>query len=356
MDDAALTDPLPPWTEPVHPAAAPAAGLLAAMAERARAGDLPGAIALGQAGNRALRDAGVAHYLPRLRAAAFAARPPARPGTPIAVPEDPFPGATGIPEIPRAALTPALLWGAIRHHGALLVRGLAAPAEAAVLAHGIDHVFAGRNAFAAGVPEEATNPYYAPFDTKGGIGVARRFIEKLDGVWTLDSPRLFSDLIDLLERHGVLDIAAAILGERPAMSVGKSTLRRARPDTPPGWHQDGAFLGTGVRSLNLWLALSPCGQDAPGLEVLAEPMSGLVDPGPDAAYAEAVGAATIAGLRARGARFDFPVFAPGDALLFDHLTLHTTGVRPGMTRPRWAIETWLFAPSCFPTEQLPILL
>jgi len=50
-----------------------------------------------------------------------------------------------------------------------------------------------------------------------------------------------------------------------------------------------------------------------------------------------------------------PVFGPGDALLFDHLLLHRTAVSPGMTRDRYAIESWFFAPSAFPVGQLPLL-
>jgi hypothetical protein len=49
-----------------------------------------------------------------------------------------------------------------------------------------------------------------------------------------------------------------------------------------------------------------------------------------------------------------PEFSPGDALLFDHLFLHRTGVSSGMTRQRWAIETWFFAPSSYPDGQIPL--
>jgi len=45
----------------------------------------------------------------------------------------------------------------------------------------------------------------------------------------------------------------------------------------------------------------------------------------------------------------------GDALLFDHFFLHRTGVAPGMTRERHAIETWFFAPSTYPDGQIPLV-
>ena len=37
------------------------------------------------------------------------------------------------------------------------------------------------------------------------------------------------------------------------------------------------------------------------------------------------------------------------------MTLHRTGVSPGMTRTRYAIESWFFAPSTYPQDQVPIL-
>ena len=51
-----------------------------------------------------------------------------------------------------------------------------------------------------------------------------------------------------------------------------------------------------------------------------------------------------------------PDFAAGDALLFDHLFLHRTAAGPGMTRERYAMENWFFAPSAYPEGQIPVLL
>jgi hypothetical protein len=50
-----------------------------------------------------------------------------------------------------------------------------------------------------------------------------------------------------------------------------------------------------------------------------------------------------------------PVFNAGDALLFDDLLLHRTGISPGMDTNRYALEHWFFSPSHYPAEQLPIL-
>ena len=50
-----------------------------------------------------------------------------------------------------------------------------------------------------------------------------------------------------------------------------------------------------------------------------------------------------------------PLFEPGDALLFDDLMLHRTAAAPGLTRARYAIESWFFAPSTYPADQIPIV-
>ncbi len=50
-----------------------------------------------------------------------------------------------------------------------------------------------------------------------------------------------------------------------------------------------------------------------------------------------------------------PDFAAGDALLFDHMFLHRTAAGPGMSRERYAMENWFFAPSAYPEGQFPLL-
>ena len=48
-------------------------------------------------------------------------------------------------------------------------------------------------------------------------------------------------------------------GEPPMLLARKGTLRRiSHEGTSGGWHQDGAFMGVGIRSLNVWLALTHC--------------------------------------------------------------------------------------------------
>src|SRR4030081_1212417 len=109
----------------------------------------------------------------------------------------------------------------------------------------------------------------------------------------------------------------------------KGTLRRiTREGTSGGWHQDGAFMGVDIRSLNVWLALSHCGDDAPGLDVVARRLTGLVPVG-DGAVADWAASPDAAEGVAAGALVR-PIFDPGDALIFDHLNLHRTAIDPGM--------------------------
>jgi len=118
--------------------------------------------------------------------------------------------------------------------------------------------------------------------------------------------------------------------------------RAPRHHRPHSWHQDGA-LGCALpqranasatraprRMLTCWIALTPCGRDAPGLSLVARPQHQLL----------AVEELDDAGLRARFAGHDFrhPRLAAGDALLFPGGTLHRTHVTPAMTRDRTSIE------------------
>ena len=174
-------------------------------------------------------------------------------------------------------------------------------------------------------------------------------------------------LIETLDETRIRRLVREYFCEPPMILAKKVTLRKiARNARTGGWHQDGAFMGAGIRSLNLWLSLSYCGESAPGLDVVGRRLDELVQSGEGAFAAWGV-KPHVAERVAKGA-IERPVFEPGDALLLDHLTLHRTAVDAEMTNDRYAIETWLFAPSTYdamttkggqsyePRDQLPILL
>jgi ectoine hydroxylase-related dioxygenase (phytanoyl-CoA dioxygenase family) len=50
-----------------------------------------------------------------------------------------------------------------------------------------------------------------------------------------------------------------------------------------------------------------------------------------------------------------PLFEPGDALIFDQFLIHRTAASTDMTRDRYAIESWFFAPGAYPQRHLPLV-
>jgi hypothetical protein len=268
---------------------------------------------------------------------------------------DPFPGQSGPPEIDAADLTVERMGGAFQHHGSLLVRGMIASHEAEHLRTGIDRAMRARDAFQSGTPVEELDAWYAetPLDTP--TATARGWVGSL---WTADSPRMMYEVLELYERHGLTAVISGYLRESLMLSIGKSTLRRVDPGGGEhDWHQDGAFLGKDVRTVNVWLSLSDCGVDAPGIDVVAQRLPGVVETGSHGAIFDwSVGRGVVEGLKQEGARVVCPVFRPGDVMLFDQLMLHRTAVRPEMTKSRYAIESWYFTPSTFPMDQGPLLV
>jgi hypothetical protein len=82
-----------------------------------------------------------------------------------------------------------------------------------------------------------------------------------------DSPKLTFRFMEALRDRGFDRLVAGYLGEPALVSPHKTTMRKAEPSVSGAWHQDGFFMGP-VRSLNLWLALSRCGDEAPGLDIV----------------------------------------------------------------------------------------
>jgi hypothetical protein len=180
-------------------------------------------------------------------------------------------------------------------------------------------------------------------------------------VWTADSPRVLFDLLEGFDRMGLAEVLEGYLGERPAISVKKSTLRRVPlsiNDKPADWHQDGAFLGEGIRTCNVWLALTRCGAgtDASGLDVVPKRYAATLETGTEGAWFDwSVGPGVVERETAQTGVL-CPTFEAGDALLFDELFLHRTHTDAGLTRERYAIESWFFAPSTYPSDQIPLVI
>ena len=141
------------------------------------------------------------------------------------------------------------------------------------------------------------------------------------------------------------------------MSVKKCVLRCV-PSTikVADWHQDGAFMGREIGSMNVWLSLSHCGYDASGLECLPHRLTEIVPTGSHGAHIDWSIGPGMVDIVAKGRPTVSPVFAPGDALIFDHLFLHRTSIPAAIAKDRYAIESWFFASTGYPAGQVPLWL
>ena len=216
-------------------------------------------------------------------------------------------------------------------------------------------------------PRTDVDGWYEPFDRSSVTDRQKQAMRLRGSVLTVESPPALFDLVQTFEDAGVCQLARDYFGEAPMLLAKKATLRRVGHEgTSGGWHQDGAFMGVDIRSLNIWIALSHCGDTAPGLDIVGRRLTQLVQTG-DGAFAAWATDPDAAEEAAAGVLVR-PVFEPGDALLFDHMNLHRTAIDPGMEHDRYAIETWLFSPSTYdgmtatvdegytPRDQTPIVL
>jgi hypothetical protein len=268
---------------------------------------------------------------------------------------DRLPESDTLPEIAAADLTPELLRAGILRDGCLLVRGLIGRDAAMGLAYGINRSFAAREVDQGGGVAEPG--YYEEFrpDPRFPPIAVREWVKMGGGVLAADSPLLSFQMIELFRAAGLPQLIEGYLGEPPLMSVDKTTLRKADPSVAGAWHQDGKFMGE-VRSINLWLSLSRCGDTAPGLDVVPRRLEHIVSTATD----EAVLSYQVSQQKAEEAAGDKPIvrpiFEPGDALFFDELFLHQTGSDPSMPNPRFAIESWFFGGSAFPADYAPLVV
>lgn len=339
---------------------------------------------------RAERDPEVEIRLAELRvlagAAEVASPGPAREPWPPRY-ADPFPDVVGsIPEIHVGDLTAEVMGGAVAHHGSVIIRGLLDPAAAAKAVEVIEQARAhqqARNvtppafgpptteeqkalaaAADAALPPVSDDPiereaWYRPVQAEpvSQNGINRKMVATQGGVWMGESPAGSAHFLEVLREKGVIDAVAGHFGERPLISLQKSTLRRSHPiHKIVAWHQDGSFLSPDVRTMNIWVAFSPCGGDlpSPGLEILPRRIDEVLSVD-GALTPHSIPEATIADLKEQMATV-LPVFQPGDAIMFDEKLVHRTHLAASMDQIRYALECWFFAPSHHTGNYTPLLV
>lgn len=208
-------------------------------------------------------------------------------------------------------------------NGAVHVRGAVEPAAVARVRAAAESVYAER--------ERMASEPRLPADS---IHRLRRFV-------SLDDLRLGVPVLDLLGDCFVR-VGRHYLGREPALGPHNHVrwISPDRPDLLLPFHQDETIEGH--KLLNVWIPLTPCGVDAPGLQVVRGSWRELlaIDPREDAQFA-ADKARIDGALLAREFRADAfwaPEFVPGDAMIFAGATAHRTHARPGMDRGRLSLE------------------
>jgi Phytanoyl-CoA dioxygenase (PhyH) len=259
-----------------------------------------------------------------------------------------------LPELRPEDVTPELIRAGILRDGCLLVRGLVDRDTALHFAGQIDRAFSERDRLIAG--ERPADGYYEDFHARPPFEVAdgaRLWVQQGGGLLAPDAPLLAYEMFEMFAQAGLPKLVGDYLGERPLVSIQKTTLRKAEPHVGGAWHQDGAFMGD-VRALNLWLSLSRCGDESPGLDIVPRRLDHIVATATDDAVLDYQVSHSKAEEAAGDKPIVRPIFEPGDALFFDELFLHQTGSDPSMPKPRFAIESWFFGGSAFPREYGPI--
>lgn len=282
-------------------------------------------------------------------------------GDPADVPWPPqteadLPVTSGLPEIRAEDLDRDRLVAGVRKHGVLIVRGLFGEDVCADLRSMIDQTMA-----AYDEDRERVDPAWnVPLtDVSGQVLGATHFRSWNHGAAGLaaaDSPRAAAYILAEFQRVGLAELVGSYLGERPAISLEKWTLRRVPTDTGSSWHQDGAFLGTEKHTVNMWVALSDCGERASGLDIVARRFDHIVPTGTEGAFFDWDVSPEIVEQERGSEPIISPVFRAGDAVFFDQFLLHKTGTKPDLTEERYALETWFFTPTSFPGHYNGLLL
>jgi hypothetical protein len=243
-----------------------------------------------------------------------------------APPDHHFAGQRGLPEISGDQLTVETLSEGVLKHAALIVRGFFDEHTVAKLV--------------SQLREEQQGQDDSSTTSRPEYGCA---------------PASMCRLIDAYEESGFLRCVRQYFGEPPLMHAERAKLRRrirGRDNYAViPWHQDVNFFKHKTYALNVWCALNPVGEDNPGLAIVPRRTEDrLAWSGKGAApldYGNSFDSAVLESFTAEHP-VEYPVLAPGDAVIFDEMTLHATASRPWQVPEQLVAITWFFRASRFP--------
>ena len=250
--------------------------------------------------------------------------------SPMTSAPDLFDHGQGIPEIQGPTLSGELLASALLNYGALLVRGFFKPGQ-------VQHLLA---------YSEENSPESPPGHIPLGC-----------------SAQVLQGLLEAYRECGLLRTVGEYLGDEAVLFAERAKLRHQRGDRDRyaaiPWHQDVNFFGNQCYAINCWAAITPCGEDNPGLAVIprrteqrhgwdSEELAPLD-------YGKRLSEGDIEAL-SRDFPVVTPVFEPGDAILFDEMTIHTTRPKPWKRPDQIVAISWFFRAAHFPRWGTPLAL
>lgn len=279
-----------------------------------------------------------------------------------------------IPEVDASQLTVDFVKKSIREKGCAIVRNYFDADEVNAMRAYVDHAFAINDNSTSLVhkylskqidlkevlektkadieEKQKTNPTYTN-TFKRGPTLNRPLGNK--SYLTAQTPIVTEKLLKLYEKKKLKELLRGYFGSEPCVSVYKWVLRRGSPpEAPIDFHQDGAFMGEDIASLNCWIALSDCGTgyDLHGMDIVPIRLMNTFEKG-TGVYNWMISAKRVEEHYSPEAVVT-PTFNAGDMFFFDHLLVHRTQSIPNSACKRYAIETWFFDSVNFPKNQIPI--
>jgi len=263
-----------------------------------------------------------------------------------------------IPEIKATQLSAAILREAISRSGYLIVRGLFNDSETKTVRACIDESLSARvNSMDSNDAPESDWYYPSPYFPGDHVAWSKRDsnkkFERTGSIKVIDSPSGAFKVLELYRKYALKALFEEYFNAVPLLATTKWVFRLITPipgmdnSIGGGWHQDGQFMGDGVNALNMWVALSECGDgtSAPGITLLPRRIQEILEYGTRGARLDWVVGGELVQELAQDCGTVSPHFAPGDALFFDHYGLHRSGHGPNQNENRYALESWFYAQS-----------
>src|SRR5262249_29722018 len=102
-----------------------------------------------------------------------------------------------------------------------------------------------------------------------------------NGPWNELHESMVSALAEAYAKSGLTSILAEVFGEPPIAAVGRPVVKRESSalGSGLGWHQDAAFFGAGCGAVNVWTALTACGETCPSLSLIPQRVDRAIDLG-----------------------------------------------------------------------------